>query len=138
MRDRVLRALNNFGFGRWDRIQRESGGDLRDLRGVEEFSRSFILQCGLNCEQDLAKNDSAFVIDAINSAREVQELIASGQHAIEIPISLQEERFLSKLRTGAAKKSLIRMDHLTRLTATIQKAVQSLLSERRQVMNDLQ
>eukprot|EP00604_Paraphysomonas_vestita_P003652 CAMPEP_0174820276 /NCGR_PEP_ID=MMETSP1107-20130205/3990_1 /TAXON_ID=36770 /ORGANISM="Paraphysomonas vestita, Strain GFlagA" /LENGTH=274 /DNA_ID=CAMNT_0016035273 /DNA_START=519 /DNA_END=1344 /DNA_ORIENTATION=- len=39
-RDRVLRALLQFGFGRWDRIQRESGSMTRDKKDVESFVRA--------------------------------------------------------------------------------------------------
>lgn len=133
VRDRILRALNIFGFGRWDRIHRESGGDLRDLTSVEEFSRSYILQCGLNCEQELTKADSAFVIDAVNSARAVKELMESGEQFIDIPLSLQDQKFLIKLRSGVAKKALVRMDHLSRLLAMIQKAVQQFFVDRKEV-----
>lgn len=46
-RDRVLRALLQFGFGRWDRIQRESGSVTRDKKDVEGFVRAYMLHLGL-------------------------------------------------------------------------------------------
>ena len=46
-RDRLIRALMLFGFGRWDRLRRESGAAARLLGDVENLSRAYVHVCGL-------------------------------------------------------------------------------------------
>lgn len=135
-RDRVLRALNMFGFGRWEKIKQESGHAGRETKGVESFSRAYILECGL-CASDseISKNDSDFVKDAINAAKTVDALVRSGQRTLEVPPCLTEEKFLAKLRSGLAKKSLNKLDVLTKLVNMMQKVVEEVYKSRGLVMD---
>lgn len=95
-RDRVLKVFNMYGFGRWGRMTTPEGG-LHEMKVIEDFSRLFVLQCGLIAsEQELGKQDSDFVKDAINSAKYLEAMIRSGH--LEMPSSLLEEKFLQKMK----------------------------------------
>lgn len=126
-RDRIIRALSLYGFGRWERVQRESSAESRSVEDIEAFARSFILQCGLCCDTTCMKDDTAFVVDAIMSAHAAYDLVKTGQ--LEIPSVLLDERFVTKLKTGAAKKTLSRMDVLTRLYSVMQKTIEQFIAE---------
>jgi hypothetical protein len=60
-RDRVISCMLAFGFGRWPRIISESG--LRGLssENVENFGKSYILQCGIAADGKADRADSNFV-----------------------------------------------------------------------------
>lgn len=138
-RDRVLRALNLFGFGRWSRIKQESGGDLRELKDVEAFARSYILQCGLYAsEQELTKSDSDFVRDAVNKAKAVNVLFKSGQKKLDTPASLLDEKFVGKMKGGMAKKTLNRLDLLAKLISIVQKAVEQAFAAKKEPFDSTQ
>ena len=121
-RDRVLRALTMFGFGRWDRIKIESKCQNSDAKQIESFCRqasirlpmglhificscggfrAFILQCGLSAsEQETTRQDSEFVREAISAAIAVSASAQAGLSKLEIPPSITEEKFVTKLRQG--------------------------------------
>ncbi|EWM26386.1 myb domain-containing protein [Nannochloropsis gaditana] len=117
-RDRLIRALLEFGFGRWKRIRSESLASDVPLGEVESFCRSYVLQCGLCAgEGKRARQESKFVKDAIAAATKLAAQMKSGE--IVIPEVLQDERFLSRLRQGMARKALVRLDLLLRLQTPI-------------------
>lgn len=123
-RDRVLRSLNMYGFGRWERIRQETGKDMMEIKDLELFCRAYVLKCGLCAgEQDMNKNDSQYVRDAILTAREIDNLAKSGEKKLDIPPSLTESKFLGKLRTGLARKSLNKLDALAKLIVLIREIV---------------
>lgn len=133
-RDRLQRAMMHFGFGRWHKIRQNSGGS-RSVKDVEQFSRAFVLQCGLCCaENSSAKEDSPFVKAAIRAAQAVEkEFFTNGS---TLPAVLNEEEFLSKIKQGGAKRSLIRLDILMRLQNIISAACDVLDAEKAANLND--
>ncbi|KAH9134583.1 hypothetical protein AeRB84_019682 [Aphanomyces euteiches] len=118
-RDRLQRALMHFGFGRWEIIRSQSGGS-RTTEEVEMFARAFVLLCGLCCA-NVQATDSPFVQSAILAAAHVkQEYWTETETWTEyasktIPVVLQEEEFVSKLKQGGARRVLSRLDILSRL-----------------------
>jgi chromodomain-helicase-DNA-binding protein 7 len=125
-RDRMIRTLLQYGFGRWERIRKEGGAANRELSMVESLARFYVMQCGLAAgEADPNKADSPFVVDAINAAKHLQTLMASSEKSIEIPEALMEKRFQDKLKSGTARKSLMRLDFLHQLNQMISKTVHS-------------
>lgn len=124
-RDRVLRALLQFGFGRWGKIKKESGASQRPLADVESFVRSYMMQCGISAgESETIKGDTEFVHEAIRAAQNRVALAESGEREpFVIPPILQEEKFIVKLRTGG-RKMLQKLDLLSKLTSTIGEAVE--------------
>jgi len=117
-RDRLIRALLEFGFGRWERIRIESLASEVPLGEVESFCRSYVLQCGLCAgEGKRPRHESKFVKDAIAAATKLAAQMKSGE--IVIPEVLQDERFLLRLRQGLARKALVRLDLLLRLQSPV-------------------
>eukprot|EP00597_Dinobryon_sp_UTEXLB2267_P004843 CAMPEP_0170077316 /NCGR_PEP_ID=MMETSP0019_2-20121128/14156_1 /TAXON_ID=98059 /ORGANISM="Dinobryon sp., Strain UTEXLB2267" /LENGTH=1791 /DNA_ID=CAMNT_0010289569 /DNA_START=144 /DNA_END=5519 /DNA_ORIENTATION=- len=115
-RDRTLRALTLYGFGRWEKIRSETKYMTTETSQIESFCRAFILQCGLSAsEQEPSRQDSDFVRDAISAATAVNMLVRSGQRQLEIPQSITEDKFVAKLKAGQAKKSLNKLDALAKL-----------------------
>lgn len=124
-RDRLVRSLLQYGFGRWDRIRKEAGASHRDLKDVESFARGYMLQCGLSAsEQDTTKNDSEFIVDAINAAKTVDAMVKSGVKTLDTPAVLTDEKFLSRLKGGTARKTLHKLEMLSKLLALVSKAVE--------------
>jgi len=130
-RDRVLRALLQFGFGRWDRIQRESGSVTRDKKDVEGFVRAYMLQCGLCAsEAPTTKADTQFITDAINAAKSVHEAIQKGEATgIELPPILVEEKFLGKLK-GSARKVLHKSELLSKLNEMVSSTLERVYTKK--------
>lgn len=136
-RDRVIRALQEFGFGRWSKIQQEGLATDREVQDIEAFCRSYVLQCGLCAGESTqtVRNESKFVTDAISAA---QRLLAQMKHGeVAIPPILQDVKFVAKLKGGQARKALMRLDVLLRLqtpiiTAAVQAAMEALSPEDRQ------
>lgn len=123
-RDRMVRTLLQYGFGRWERIRKEGGAANRELSMVESLARFYVMQCGLAAgEADPNKADSPFVVDAINAAKHLQSLMAANEKTIEIPEALLEKRFQDKLKAGTGRKSLMRLDFLHQLNQMISKTV---------------
>jgi hypothetical protein len=123
-RDRVLRSLNMYGFGRWERIRAETGKEMMDIKDLEMFCRAYVLKCGLCAgEQELNKNDSQYVRDAILAAKEIDNLAKSGEKKLDIPPSLTEAKFLGKLRSGLARKSLNKLDALAKLIVLMREVI---------------
>lgn len=126
-RDRVLRCLNMYGFGRWERIKAETGKGMMDAKDLEAFCRAYVLQCGLCASgQELTKADSPFVREAIRAAKELHALVQLGERELDIPPSLLEEKFLAKLRTGLARKILNKLDALAKLVNMVRTSVDEL------------
>eukprot|EP00981_Chlorochromonas_danica_P002918 scaffold598_cov183-Ochromonas_danica.AAC.8 len=124
-RDRVLRCLNMYGFGRWERIKAETGKGMMDARDLEAFSRAYVLQCGLCASvQETNKVDSPFVREAIRAAKELRALEQAGEKDLDIPPSLQDEKFLAKLKQGQARKILNKLDALAKLVNMVRAAVE--------------
>jgi len=126
-RDRVLRSLLTYGFGRWERIRREGGAGLRSVEAVETFARAYVLQCGLCARHDghegqQGQKESPFVRDAIAAATALDEAVRSGAKEFVMPAILQEERFVTKLKAGEARKALNRLDMLVGLQRRIDEA----------------
>jgi hypothetical protein len=114
----MIRALLEFGFGRWERIRIESLTSEVPLGEVESFCRSYVLQCGLCAgEGKRPRHESKFVKDAIAAATKLAAQMKSGE--IVIPEVLQDERFLLRLRQGLARKALVRLDLLLRLQSPV-------------------
>jgi hypothetical protein len=140
-RDRILRVLGLFGFGRWNRMKSETKSGCTDNKTIENFCRSllitsnffqffykdnfrrsYILQCGVSIsDQELSKNDTEFVKEAICAAKTLTNLVVNGQRTFEIPLSLSDEKFINKLKNGIARKSLNRLDSLSKLNRIFQK-----------------
>ncbi|CAN0375450.1 unnamed protein product, partial [Discosporangium mesarthrocarpum] len=51
-RDRLVRSLQLYGFGRWQRIRKEAGAGNRSLEQVESFARSYMLQAGVCAREE--------------------------------------------------------------------------------------
>lgn len=130
-RDRVLRALLQFGFGRWERIQRESGSMNRDKKDVETFVRAYMLQCGLCAgEVPAMKGDTQFVTDAILAAKAVHEAIQKGEATgIEIPPILLEEKFIGKLK-NSARKVLHKLELLSKLNDMVESTLERVYTKK--------
>ena len=63
--------------------------------------RSYVLQCGLSAsEQEITRQDSDFVRDAISAAMAVMAEVESGLRILEIPSSIADEKFVLKLKQG--------------------------------------
>jgi superfamily II DNA or RNA helicase len=124
-RDRVLRALLQFGFGRWERIQRESGSMTRDQKEVELFVRSYMLQVGLCAgETPTMKGDTQFISDAISAARVIHESMKKGEvTGMELPPILLEEKFLGKLK-NSARKVLHKLELLSKLNEMVESTLE--------------
>jgi superfamily II DNA or RNA helicase len=130
-RDRVLRALLQFGFGRWDRIQRESGSMTREKKDVEGFVRAYMLQCGL-CAGDAPtmKGDTPFILETIRAAKAVHEAMQKGEGVvIELPPILQEEKFLGKLKSSA-RKVLHKLELLSKLTEMVEATLERVFTKK--------
>lgn len=127
-RDRLLRALLAFGFGRWDRIRGETGKPAMDLGDLESFCRWFVVQCGIVIINDKnLRNEPRCVFEAIETAKALLEEEKLGTRKIEMPAILAEDRFAAKLRnTGMAKKSLGKLDILSKLLAIIRESLTTL------------
>lgn len=138
-RDRMLRALLQFGFGRWKKIRTESGANHRELKDIEGFSRSYMLQCGLcagagdsvrggegDDKERGGKLDSQFIDDAVNAAQQIDEMVQRGevQMSVLIPSILQDPKFVGKLKSGDSRKMLNKLDQLTRLFGIVGEAVE--------------
>ncbi|RHY34335.1 hypothetical protein DYB32_001021 [Aphanomyces invadans] len=133
-RDRLQRALMHFGFGRWEIIRSQSGGS-RTVEEVEMFARSFVLLCGLCCA-GVQPTDAPFVQSAILAATHVKheyltEAEAWTDHATKtIPLVLQEDEFVLKLKQGGARRVLSRLDILSRLQVKLVASCAALEKER--------
>ena len=122
-RDRVIRALLEFGFGRWDKIRLEGSAEIRTIEEIDSFSRSYILQCGRfagSAGKD-TRVESTFVADAIRAASEMEPQIQAG--TMVVPEVMLEERFVGKLKTGTARKALIRLEMLLALNSKVKPAI---------------
>ncbi|KDO30724.1 hypothetical protein SPRG_04626 [Saprolegnia parasitica CBS 223.65] len=133
-RDRLQRALMHFGFGRWEIVRSQSGGS-RSVEEVETFARAFVLVCGLCCSGATQASDSTFVQSAIRAASTVKSEYLTNvddrevwtERATEhIPIVLQEDDFVSKLKQGGARRVLSRLDILSRLQHKINAACEAI------------
>eukprot|EP00603_Paraphysomonas_imperforata_P012346 CAMPEP_0114454474 /NCGR_PEP_ID=MMETSP0104-20121206/2602_1 /TAXON_ID=37642 ORGANISM="Paraphysomonas imperforata, Strain PA2" /NCGR_SAMPLE_ID=MMETSP0104 /ASSEMBLY_ACC=CAM_ASM_000202 /LENGTH=2336 /DNA_ID=CAMNT_0001626863 /DNA_START=48 /DNA_END=7058 /DNA_ORIENTATION=- len=126
-RDRMLRALLQFGFGRWKKIRTESGATHRELKDIETFSRSYMLQCGFCAGEpgDGGKLDSPFIEEAVNAAKVFKERIEKGevQMSTLVPPILQDEKFLLKLKGVGSRKMLNKLEQLTRLFSLVGEGV---------------
>ncbi|CAE7672608.1 CHD7, partial [Symbiodinium microadriaticum] len=129
-RDRVLRALLQFGFGRWAKIRKESGASQRSLADVEHFVRSFMMQCGLCAgETGSIKGDTEFVREAINAAQRVDGMVKRGEREpLKIPPILQNEKFVSKLKL-AGRKMLQKLDLLAKLNSMVGESIAKVYAE---------
>ncbi|CAN0217051.1 unnamed protein product, partial [Scytosiphon promiscuus] len=164
-RDRLVRSLQLYGFGRWNRIRKEAGASIRSLEDVESFARSYVLQAGVCAREEerllglkaeegadgedgqanggtngggggsgkrpaAKEEDSEFVRQAMNAAKNIQEQIANGVRTIDIPGVLREDKFVEKLvKQGLAKKALQRLDLLRRLQTMVSKGIETVLRE---------
>ncbi|ETV86000.1 hypothetical protein H257_02499 [Aphanomyces astaci] len=134
-RDRLQRALMHFGFGRWEIIRSQSGGS-RTVEEVEMFARAFVLVCGLCCAGVVQATDAPFVQSAILAASHAKheymtEAEAWTDHATKtIPLVLQEEEFVLKLKQGGARRVLSRLDILSRLQVKLVASCVALEKER--------
>eukprot|EP00599_Poterioochromonas_sp_BG-1_P012287 CAMPEP_0173165178 /NCGR_PEP_ID=MMETSP1105-20130129/21158_1 /TAXON_ID=2985 /ORGANISM="Ochromonas sp., Strain BG-1" /LENGTH=1859 /DNA_ID=CAMNT_0014085969 /DNA_START=279 /DNA_END=5859 /DNA_ORIENTATION=+ len=131
-RDRVLRSLNMYGYGRWERIKAETGKAMMETKDLESFCRAYVLQCGLCAsEQDSQKSDSPFLLEAIQAAKENDARIKRGEGGFEIPPSLQDDKFIAKLKAQSlGKKSMNKLDTLSRLIGMIRIAVERAFKEK--------
>jgi len=131
-RDRVIRALLDFGFGRWEKIRQEGLAETRTLDEIDSFSRSYILQCGryAGTSGKDSRVDSTFVADAIKAASDMEPQIQSGQ--MTIPETMVEDRFVAKLKTGQARKALQKLELLLQLSNKVKAAIATALDETNQ------
>eukprot|EP00903_Cladosiphon_okamuranus_P007802 g7551.t1 len=157
-RDRLVRSLQLYGFGRWPRIRKEAGASIRPLEDVESFARSYVLQAGVCAREEERllnlkaeegadgedgeqpnggkkppapkEEDSEFVRQAMNAAKDIQDQIANGVRTIDIPAVLREDKFVEKLvKQGLAKKALHRLDLLRRLQIMVSKGIETVLRD---------
>ncbi|CAN0006915.1 unnamed protein product, partial [Ectocarpus sp. 8 AP-2014] len=167
-RDRLVRSLQLYGFGRWPRIRKEAGASVRPLEDVESFARSYVLQAGVCAREEerllglkaeeggdgedghqpngssnsngnggggskrpgAKEEESEFVRQAMNAAKDIQDQIANGVRTIDIPAVLREEKFVEKLvKQGLAKKALQRLDLLRRLQIMVSKTIERVLRD---------
>ncbi|TYZ64026.1 hypothetical protein PybrP1_003545 [[Pythium] brassicae (nom. inval.)] len=114
-RDRLQRALMHFGPGRWEIIRSQSGGS-RTVDEVEQFAREFIYVLGLSSVESLtstSKDDSAFIKSVVRASLYAQREKLVNEE--EISAVLKDEEFVLKMKQGAARRVLIRLDMLVRL-----------------------
>jgi hypothetical protein len=125
-RDRVLRALNLYGFGRFERIKNETAKGMMETKDLESFCRFYVLQCGLcACEFDTQKSDTPYLTEAIQAARDIEQRIKNGE-IIEFPPTLTDPKFITKLRSGqAARKLLNKLDTLSKLQNILQIGIEN-------------
>jgi superfamily II DNA or RNA helicase len=137
-RDRLIKSLLQYGFGRWRRIQLCAGVTNRDLEDIESFARSYVLQLGIctraadaaapSKRRGFAKKDSPFIREAVAAAARIQNKVALGDLSVTIPPVLSDPKFTKKLsKPLVARKALIRLDLLNRLRSRIASAVQIVL-----------
>jgi hypothetical protein len=129
-RDRLLRALNLYGFGRWERIKSESGSNDRDPRCLELFCKFYLYQCGIAASCTDSLRDSDYIKETILTSKQVELLVKTGQKVISIPPTLVDERFMSKMRAGQARKSLNKLDLLSKMYNVMTKVVEDVFKER--------
>lgn len=129
-RDRLLRALNLYGFGRWERIKSESGSNDRDPRCLELFCKFYLYQCGIAASCTDSLRDSDYIKETILTSKQVELLVKTGQKVITIPPTLVDERFMSKMRAGQARKSLNKLDLLSKMYNVMTKVVEDVFKER--------
>ena len=111
-RDRLIRAVHVFGFGRWDVLLKETGLNDKTAAEVETFVRALVLQCGLHVTP--VEGDPQFVHDSHRAARAVAENGALAE-TVRMPDALTEERFVKKLLAGSARRTLNKLSTLGRL-----------------------
>jgi chromodomain-helicase-DNA-binding protein 7 len=130
-RDRLLRSLLAFGYGRWDRIRGEAGKPAMDLGDLESFCRCFIVQCGIVIMNDKTlRSEPRYVFEAIETAKILLDEEKQGILTIDLPPILTEDRFIAKLRNGGmAKKSLGKLDVMARLYDIIKESLAKLCQE---------
>jgi chromodomain-helicase-DNA-binding protein 7 len=132
-RDRVLRALNLYGIGRWEKIKYESGGTSKGIEDVIFFSTAYLMQC-LIITKDRdgigSTSYSKFIRNSVNlinnkpSKKNEKEFNNSGANTIaNIPPALLDSKYTVKLESGLAKKSLQKLDLLSRLQDIITIAI---------------
>jgi len=129
-RDRLLRALNLYGFGRWERIKSESGSNDRDPRCLELFCKFYLYQCGIAASCTDSLRDSDYIKETILTSKQVELLVKTGQKVITIPPTLVDDRFMSKMRAGQARKSLNKLDLLSKMYNVMTKVVEDVFKER--------
>jgi SNF2 family DNA or RNA helicase len=147
-RDRVLRCLNMYGFGRWERIKVETGKAMMETNDLESFCRAYVLQCGLCAsEMEPQKSDTTYLLEAIQAAKEIEKLMKKSANeneenndssgaagGFEIPQSLKDEKFVAKLKQQTlAKKALNKLDTLSKLINMIRNAVEAALKAKGQL-----
>lgn len=124
-RDRVIRAISLFGPYRWEKVRIESGKLGTELSQLNYFYQSYLLQCGMAAgEIDSNRGDTPFILECIQSYKDKRTQIKEISE-LNLPASLTDQRFLSKLKGGNSKKSLSRIDCLIKLTELIYKAIET-------------
>ena len=131
-RDRVLRSLNMYGFGRWERIKNETSKGMMETNNLESFCKAYVIQCGLiAAEQENLKSDTPFLLDAIQAAKHIDARMKAGE-IFEIPPTLQDDKFLSKLKAGGtARKCMNKLDTLSKLKNMIFTAIDGALKAKK-------
>jgi superfamily II DNA/RNA helicase len=130
-RDRLLRSLLAFGYGRWDKIRGETGKPAMDLGDLESFCRCFIVQCGMVIMNDkMLRSEPRYIFETIEATKILLEEEKQGIRTIDLPGIFTEERFVAKLRNaGMAKKSLGKLDIMARLYDIIKDSLTKLCKE---------
>lgn len=140
-RDRLLRSLAAFGFGRWEKIKGDTGKAAMDNADLEAFCRHYILQCTISMlgDGESHRNDPPCVLEALETLKILQEEDAAGIRPLDIPEILKEERFMAKLRAGAlGKKTLTKLDLLAKLSEMVLEAIHKVITEKQIVGFDVE
>lgn len=147
-RDRCMRNLLAYGYGRWNIIRSEAGqARIRDLEEIELFGRHTMLVLGLYAFEEERNNIAAaaesgkpvskpikdenqFVRDAVNTATMTVQHHATSGEPLEIPPIFQEARFREKMiKNYTARKHLFRLGILSKMNIIISNAAVSVMEK---------
>jgi len=125
-RDRLVRGIVFYGINsRYLRLRRECGAAHRQLSDLQTMAEGYMLQCGMCVLETTGnvpfKNDTALLKEQLEKAEALKMFLESGEEIGEgaIPAILTDGRFVSKLKSGLARKVLNKMDTIVRVTAMV-------------------
>jgi len=147
-RDRVIRSILRFGFGRFCKIRHEANLTSLPIQDIEVFARAYMFQLGIQCSFSLSQEhaidiekcvlifqshfgvvDAEWIINAMLSSMAEYELIIKKEKDIRMPLILTETKFVSYLRSGVALASLRMLSFISRLQRIIEQSLDCILSE---------
>jgi hypothetical protein len=115
-RDRVHRGLMYYGFGRWNRVESMAKTAGCFIPAITKFAIFMVTCCGMYAEETGRKKETN---DFVRKARAqaTAELERFEQTKIQMPPSLLSPDYVTKLKQGIARKTLIRLESLKKVHA---------------------